>query len=67
MATLTVTVAAGGEAGNVYRRLARQIEKATSAMPDQVSSGASSTLTITDSPLGVQVTAGPYQSASFKV
>jgi hypothetical protein len=61
MATLTVTVAAGGEAGAVYRRLAEVIKIATAQVPDRTSSGASCVLTITDSPLQAQVTGGPYQ------
>lgn len=68
MATLAITVPAGGNAGAVLRRLAKCIELQVAAMPDQVGSGASVVLTVDNAPAtgvaSVQVTAGPYQNAS---
>lgn len=67
MATLTITIAAGSYPGEVLRRLAEQIEKAAVVVPDNVSSGASTVLTIDNAPsagsASVQITAGPYQSS----
>lgn len=69
MATVTITIAAGAQAGSKYRRLAKQIEKAVAAMPDEVSTGASSVLTIDNAPAtgtaSAQVTSGPYTSSLF--
>ena len=71
MATLTITLAAGSETGAVLRRLAKQIEKAAADVPDRVSTGASTVLTIDNAPstgvASVRLTAGPYQSALFLV
>lgn len=51
MATLVLTVAAGGEAGAVLRRLATVIDQAASVLPgDRNSSGASVTCTIDNAP-----------------
>lgn len=69
MATLTITITAGNQAGEKLRRLAKQIEKAAAGVPDNVSSGASTVLTI-DNGTGtatVQVTGGSYQSALYYV
>ena len=69
MATVTITVAAGANAGEKFRRLARQIEKAASVIPDNLSSGASTVLTI-DNGTGtatVQVTSGPITSSLFLI
>ena len=66
MATVTITIAAGANAGEKFRRLAKQIEKAAAVVPDNLSSGASTVLTI-DNAVGtasVQITAGPYQNTS---
>ena len=71
MATLTITLAAGSETGALLRRLARQIEKAAIDVPDRVSTGASTVLTIDNAPstgvASVQITAGPYTSSVFRV
>jgi hypothetical protein len=71
MATLPITVAIGGEAGALYRRLAKAIEQAAGDLPDNNASGASTTLTIDNAPAGgrvsVQVTAGPITSALIKI
>lgn len=67
MASITFTVAAGGNAGAQYRAIAKAIQEAVAHMPDTNSTGASSVLTITDTvgPLGtVRVTGGPYQYVS---
>lgn len=69
MATLTITIAAGSYPGEVLRRLAKQIEQCAVVVPDSVSTGASSVLTIDNSPsagtASVQITAGPYQSSKY--
>lgn len=70
MATLTITItAANGDAGQLLRRLAHQIEKAAAAVPDRVTTGASTVLTIDNAPsagvASVQITGGPYQSAVY--
>lgn len=71
MATLTITVAANGNAGSIYRRLAAQIAQAARDMPDNPSTGASSVLTIDNAPSAgtatVQITAGPYPSALLPI
>jgi hypothetical protein len=68
MATLTWTIAAGSNPGEVLRRLGKQIENAASVVPDNVYSGASTVLTIDNAPsagvASVQITAGPYQNAA---
>lgn len=69
MATLTVTIAAGNETGAILRKLAKNIEQIASGVPDRVSSGASTVLTIDNGPasgaVSVQLTAGPYQSSAL--
>jgi hypothetical protein len=71
MATLTITYAAGAQAGPQLRRLVHQLEKAVIGIPDTVPTGASTVLTIDNNPSGgtasVQITAGPYQSSLFLV
>ena len=71
MATLAITFTAGSNTGALLRRLAKQIEKAAIDVPDHVSTGASSVLTIDNAPstgvASVQLTAGPYQSSVFRV
>lgn len=68
MATLTLTITAGSNPGEVLRRLGKQIENAASVIPDNVSTGASTVLTISNAPAtgvaSVQITAGPYQNAA---
>jgi hypothetical protein len=67
MAALTITWTANSPVGSQLRGLARAIEQVAANVPDLVSSGASTVLTITapDSPgeASVQITAGPYQSS----
>lgn len=69
MATLAVTIVAGGNAGATLRALAKRIEQAAAAVPDQVSTGASTVLTVDNAPatgvVSVQVTGGPYTSSLF--
>lgn len=69
MASLTVTITAGNETGTILRKLARNIEAIAAAVPDRVSTGASTVLTIDNAPatgaVSVQLTAGPYQSAAY--
>lgn len=71
MATLAVTIPAGGYAGSTLRKLGERIQEAAANVPDQVGTGASTVLTIDNAPAtgvaGVQITAGPYTSASFLV
>ena len=62
MATQTHTFAAGQHAGSRLRRMARAIERAAADVPDVVPTGASTVLTIDNTALSVQITAGPYQS-----
>lgn len=68
MATLTITIAAGSNPGEILRRLARSVEKCAVVVPDNVSTGASTVLTINNAPstgtASVQITAGPYQNSS---
>jgi hypothetical protein len=69
MATLAITIAAGGNAGQTLRRLAFQLQQAAAGVPDVVPTGASTVLTIDNAPsagsASVQITAGPYQSSLF--
>lgn len=69
MATLTLTITAGSNPGEVLRRLAKQIEQCAVVVPDSVCTGASTVLTIDNGPsagvASVQITAGPYQSNKF--
>lgn len=69
MATLTVTIPAGGQAGSVLRKLAKNLDKLASGMPDVVAGGASTVLTINNAPstgtVSVEVTAGPYPKGPF--
>lgn len=69
MATLAVTFAAGTEPGAALRRVASQLEQLAAQMPDRVSTGASTVLTIDNAPtngtIGVQITAGPYQTSQL--
>lgn len=72
MATLAITIsAANADAGALLRRLAKQIEKASYNVPDRVTTGASTVLTIDNAPAtgnaSVQITAGPYTSSLFLV
>lgn len=71
MATLAITVAAGANAGSILRRLAAQIENMSIAVPDQVSTGASTVITVDNAPgtgtCTVQITAGPYTSGLYVV
>jgi hypothetical protein len=64
VATLSITVAAGGEFGASMRQFGLAIEKAVANVPDKNSTGASCVLTIDNAPttgvVSVQVTAGPY-------
>lgn len=71
IATLAITIAAGGNAGGTLRKLAARIEQAAGDMPSVNSSGASVVLTIDNAPsvgvATVQVTGGPYQSSLLSV
>lgn len=46
MASVTVTIAAGGEAGAVFRKIGQAIEQAAGDLADRNASGASAVLTI---------------------
>lgn len=68
MASVTLTVASGGEAGAQFRQLAKAIEKASAQVPDRVT-GASTVLTIDNaagSLCSVAVT-GPYAGTTVYV
>ena len=71
MATVTVTYAVNTNAGAQIRALAKALEKLSYSMPDNVSSGASSVLTIDNAPstgtASVQITAGPYSGSAILV
>jgi hypothetical protein len=70
MATVTLTFTVPSEAGAQLRGLANAIEKVALALPDRVSTGASTVLTIDNavgSVCGVQVTAGPYTGSQVLV
>jgi hypothetical protein len=71
MATLTVTIAAGANAGYVLRKLSQRLQEAASGIPDNVPTGASTTLVIDNAPSGgsasVQITGGPYTSSLYIV
>jgi len=72
VASVTLTVAAGGDFGSQLRQLARAIEEVAMSVPDKVSTGASSVLTIDNAASGaalcsVQVTAGRYAGSAVKV
>lgn len=71
MATLAVTFTAGSETGALIRKLADTLERMSGDIPDRVSSGASTVLTIDNAPatgtVSVQITAGPYQTSLFTV
>lgn len=71
MATLAVTIAKGSQTGALLRRLAMQIERMANDVPDSVPTGADTVLTFDNAPangvVGIQLTAGPYQSSSFQI
>lgn len=64
MATLTVTIAAGSNAGERLRYLAKQLEKAASVVPDNQSTGASTVLTLDNADPSIQITAGPFTNSA---
>jgi hypothetical protein len=71
MATVTVTYAAGANAGAQLRQLSKAIQKLAGNIPDQVGSGASTVLTVDNGPssgtVSVQITAGPYAGSAILV
>lgn len=70
MATVTITMTAGSEAGALVRRLAKKLEQAAAVLPDRNSTGASVVLTIDNNPASgiasVAIT-GPYTSGTILV
>jgi hypothetical protein len=64
MATLAISFAINTEAGARMRKLGAALQDIAGDVPDNVSSGAATVVTITDSPLTVQVTGGPYAGAA---
>lgn len=50
MATVVVTIAAGGEAGAFVRRFGEAIQQAAGDLPDRNPTGASVTITIDNAP-----------------
>lgn len=71
MATLTITLAKGSEAGATLRKLGQRIQECASALPDANPTGASTVLTIDNAPSGatvsVQITAGPITTGLYTV
>jgi hypothetical protein len=72
VATLTLTFTAGQEGGRAsFAVFAQQIIAVSENVPDVVSSGASTVLTIDNGPsagvASVQITAGPYQTSKLYV
>ena len=76
MATLTLTIPANTGAndarstGTELRRFAKQFEKAVAHVPDRVSSGASTVVTIDNTGgnlASIVVTSGPYAGNTFLV
>jgi hypothetical protein len=66
MATVTCTVAAGGNFGSNVRALASALQKLVADVPDNNPTGASSVLTI-DNATGfakVTISAGPYTNTT---
>lgn len=71
MATLTITLAKGSEAGATLRKLAQRINECASNIPDANPTGASYVLTIDNGPstgtASVQITAGPITTGLYTV
>lgn len=73
IATIDITIPiTNGNAGAVLRAIAKNVERVAGEVPDRVGSGSSLVLTIDNAPgtnlvCGVQLTAGPYTSASLAV
>lgn len=70
MASVTITFAAGSEAGACIRQMAHSLETVAAALPDRNPTGASTVLTIDNavgSVCGLQITAGPYTGAQVLV
>lgn len=71
MATLPITIAKGSQTGALLRRLAMQIERMALDVPDIVSTGADTVLTIDNAPAAgtasIQITAGPYTSSLYQI
>jgi outer membrane lipopolysaccharide assembly protein LptE/RlpB len=72
MATLTITLTAGTEQGALLRKLARKINEVAADVPDRVSTGASTVLTIDNATTAgqiasVQITSGPYAGDLIRV
>lgn len=71
MATLTITYAAGANAGAQIRKLSQRLEELSLNVPDNASTGASTVLTIDNAPssgtASVQITAGPYLSSLYLI
>lgn len=70
MATLAISFAINTHAGAQMRALAKAIEKAAAAVPDNVSSGAATVLTVDNAPSSGTVSvavSGPYAGSTFIV
>lgn len=71
MATLTITLAKGSEAGATIRQYARALQKIAADMPDANPTGASVTLVIDNAPstgtASFQITGGPNPSSLYLV
>lgn len=64
MATLTITFTVTQNAGERLRKMAAQLNKAASVVPDNSTTGASTVLTIDNADPSIQITAGPNQNSS---
>ena len=68
MATLTITIPAGNEAGAFCRSFGKAFQDMGGDTPDRVSSGASTVITIDNAPAtgtaSCQITGGPYTSTN---
>jgi hypothetical protein len=71
MATVNIKFPTGVETGPLLRRLAKRINDLAAPIPDNKSTGGTTTLTINNSPHGdeaivsVQITSGPYKSDEY--
>lgn len=71
MASLTITLAKGTEAGATLRQFAKAIEHCAAGLPDANPTGSSTTLVIDNAPAtgtaSFQITGGPITSNLFTV
>ena len=63
MATVTITITAGSNAGSTFRKMAAQINKIAAVVPDVNSTGASYVLTVDNGDNSVAISSGPTTTA----